>query len=196
MPTEKGTVSEVGIGFKGLKYTCREAMAEGWFDRFKHTRPNKVEVAFDPRRTNVVYLRPDNTYQSYWICELSDCSRRYKDMSFVDAAGLFKASKVAEATANQYQDFEAPDLQKKMECIAKRERDKKSSIPKLTDSQRLAGIKDNRIEEREVERNSCSFNLKSRVEKTSADIIDITIGHSSENIEYPSLDEFLGEDDD
>jgi hypothetical protein len=196
LPNEMGTVSEVGIGFKGLKYTCREAMAEGWFDRFKHTRPKKVEIAFDPRRTNVVYLRPDNNYQSYWICELSDRSRRYKDMSFVDAAGILKASKVAEATANQYKDFEAPDLQEKMESIAKRERDKKANIPKLTDSQRLAGIKDNRSEEREIERNSNSINLKPEVEKITADIVDITTGHSSESIEYPSLDDFFGEDDD
>ncbi|MFA0602087.1 Mu transposase C-terminal domain-containing protein [Vibrio sp. 10N.222.49.E4] len=196
LPTEKGTVSEAGIGFKGLKYTCREAMAEGWFDRFKQTRPKKVEVAFDPRRTDVVYLRPDNSYQSYWICELSDRSRRYKGMSFVDAAGILKSSKVAEASANQDKDFEAPDLQETMESIAKRERDKKANTPKLTDSQRLTGIKGNRDEEREFERGNTSINLKPESKQSTAEVFDIHTGHNSENIEYPSLDDFLGDDDD
>ncbi|RCU51049.1 transcriptional antiterminator [Corallincola holothuriorum] len=196
LPTENGTVSEVGIGFKGLKYTCSEAMAEGWFDRFKHARQKNVEIAFDPRRTNVIYLRPDNSYQSYWICELSDRSRRYKGMSFVDAAGILKSSKVAEASANQDKDFEAPNLQEKMESIAKRERDKKGSAPKLTGSQRLAGIKGNRDAERELERDNTAVNLKHKSKQSAADVIDIHTGHNSENIEYPSLDDFLEEDDD
>ena len=196
LPTEKGTVSEVGIGFKGLKYTCREAMAEGWFDRFKHKRPKSVEIAFDPRRTNIVYLRPDSSYQSYWLCELSDRSRRYKGMSFVDAAGILKSSKVAEASANQDKDFEAPDLQEKLESIAKRERDKKFNALELTDSQRLAGIQGNRKEERELERDRSSVNLKPKNEQPSADIVDIKTGHASKGVEYPSLDDFLGDDDD
>ncbi|MBY7829136.1 Mu transposase C-terminal domain-containing protein [Vibrio fluvialis] len=196
LPTEKGTVSEVGIGFKGLKYTCREALAEGWFDRFKHSRPKNVEIAFDPRRTDVVYLRPDNSYQSYWICELSDRSRRYKGMSFIDAAGILKSSKIAEATANQIKDFSAPDLQEKLETIAKRERGKKSNVPKLKDSQRLSGIKENRDNERELERTNNAVNLKPKIEQTPAKLIDIKSGQNSENIEYPSLDDFLGEDDD
>ncbi|MBL4828758.1 MAG: DDE-type integrase/transposase/recombinase [Aliivibrio sp.] len=196
LPTERGTVSEVGIGFKGLKYTCREAMAEGWFDRYKHARPKKVEIAFDPRRTDVVYLRPDNSYQSYWICELSDRSRRFKGISFVDAAGIFKSSKTTEALANQDKEFVAPDLQEKIEDITERERGKKANTPKLTDSQRLAGIKDNRNEEREFERDSNAVNLKPESNQSTADVIDIQTGHNSESIEYPSLDNFLGDDDD
>lgn len=196
LPTEKGTVSEVGIGFKGLKYTCREAIAQGWFDRFKQTRPKKVEIAFDPRRTDIVYLRPDNSYQSYWICELSDRSRRYKGMSFVDAAGIFKASKSAEASAKQESDFETPDLQEQIEAIAKRERDKKNNSPKLPGSQKLSGIKSNRIDERELERDKGIVDLKVEKEKVSADIISINVGNKSEAVDYPSLDDFLGDDDD
>ncbi|MEJ6079164.1 Mu transposase C-terminal domain-containing protein [Vibrio sp. 1-Bac 57] len=196
LPCEKGTVSEVGIGFKGLKYTCKEAMSEGWFDRFSHTRPTKVDIAFDPRRTDVVYLRPNNDYESYWICELSDRSRRFKGMSFVDAAGIFKLAKTAEAIANQSADFEAPDLQRQIESIAKRERTKKTNTLKLSDSERLAGIKRNRNNEREFERECSSVNLKPDTKPSLDNIVDIKTGNNSEAIEYPSLDDFLGDDDD
>ena len=83
-----------------------------------------------------------------------------------------------------------------MERIAKRERDKKSNTPKLTDSQRLAGIKVNRDEEREFERDNTSVNLKPESKQSTAEVIDIHTAHNSESIEYPSLDDFLGDDDD
>ncbi|MCG9731112.1 Mu transposase C-terminal domain-containing protein [Shewanella sp. Isolate13] len=196
LPTEKATVSEVGIGFKGLKYTCREAIAAGWFDRFKHVRPAKVDIAFDPRRTDVVYLRPDNDYQSYWVCELSDRSRRFKGMSFVEAAGIFKSAKIAEASAKQEMDFTKPDLQMKIENLAEQARKRKANAPKLKNSQKLAGIKTNRDNERELERDRVTTNSEYNVVPPKADVVDIKTGRGSASIDYPSLDEFLGDDDD
>lgn len=196
LPCENGTVSELGIGFKGLKYTCRDAIAAGWFDRFKHTRPTKVDIAFDPRRTDVVYLRPDNDYQSYWICELSDRSRRFKGMSFVEAAGILKSAKEAEAIAKQDMDFTKPDLQLELENLAKHARKRKTEAPKVGSSQKLAGIKKNRDIERELERDRIATNIKPNVEQPKADVVDIKTARGSVSIDYPSLDEFLGDDDD
>ena len=117
-------------------------------------------------------------------------------MSFVDAAGIFKSAKTAEAIANQGAGFDAPDLQLQIEEIAKRENNKKAGALKLNDSQRLAGIKSNRVAEREIERECSAVNLKPDATTSSADVIDIKTGNNSETIEYPSLDDFLGDDDD
>ncbi|MDC9611918.1 Mu transposase C-terminal domain-containing protein, partial [Pseudoalteromonas sp. GABNS16H] len=106
LPYESGTVSQVGITFKGLVYTCQEALAQGWFDRIRPNRPSRVEIAFDPRRTDTVYLRPDSTFENYWVCEFSDRSRRYKGISFVDAAGMVKEMNRTKATAKQEEDYQ------------------------------------------------------------------------------------------
>jgi hypothetical protein len=60
----------------------------------------------------------------------------------------------------------------------------------------LAGIKVNRNEEREFERDNTSVNLKPESKQSAAEVIDIHTAHNSESIEYPSLDDFLGDDDD
>ena len=197
LPCEKGTTSNLGINFKGLFFTCSEAIAQGWFDRNKQPRPKKVDISFDPRRTNIVYLRPDSSYDNYWICELSDRSRRFKDMSFVDAASIFKQSNKTKAESKQNTDFEAPNLQHTIEKIAVRERNKKPSKSSLTNSQRLEHIRDNKLNEKELERDRTSVNLKEKLDKSiSADVIDIKKKAKPENMDYPSLDEFLDDTND
>lgn len=196
LPCEQGTVSEVGIGFKGLKYTCSEALRKGWFDRFTQKRPDKVDISFDPRRVDIVYLRPDNSYEHYWICELSDRSRRYAGLSFVDAAGVLKLAKSTYAQARQHQDFYAPDLQSKIEEIVAHEQAKKPKKPTKSKSERLSGIRDNRREARELERQVMAINVKPKVtSEHSADIHDLNQSCQSRRAEYPSLDDYLDDSD-
>ncbi|MBF4223110.1 transcriptional antiterminator, partial [Vibrio anguillarum] len=115
LPQGKATVSVTGIKFNGMSYTCSEAMQMGWFHRSKSvTRPESVDISYDPRNTNVIYLRPDARFDSYWVCLLSDKSRRYRDMTFAEAKLLLSQAKKTEATNQQQEDFEAPDLQQKI----------------------------------------------------------------------------------
>lgn len=200
LPYESGTVSQVGITFKGLVYTCQEALAAGWFDRIRQNRPAKVEVAFDPRRTNTVYLRPDKTFENYWVCELSDRSRKFRGMSFVEAAGMLKAMSRTKATAQQAEAYQKPDSLAAVEQIVstakKRQKSNKSSA---SDSERLRGIRDNRLKEKEAERDQSGLktNKKARQDRP-ADVVPIRSPKSSSSVitDYPDLDAFLEDDDD
>ena len=98
---------------------------------------------------------------------------------------------------NQNTDFEAPNLQHTIEKIAVRERNKKPSKSSLTNSQRLEHIRDNKLNEKELERDRTSVNLKEKLDKSiSADVIDIKKKAKPENMDYPSLDEFLDDTND
>ncbi|ABA90166.1 Tn7 transposase protein TnsB [Syntrophotalea carbinolica DSM 2380] len=200
LPCEYGTVSEVGIGFKGLKYTCQEALKAGWFDRIRQNRPSKVEIAFDPRRINKVYLRPDNNFETYWVCELSDRSRRFRDMSFVEAAGLLKAMRKTEGKAKQSEAFGAPDLQEEIEQLVSRERAKKKGRMEAPASERLRGIRENRRLEKESERDRARVKTKRASEKPkkSTEVVELRPvgGKRSTNLDYPDLDAFLEDADD
>ncbi|EOT1826154.1 hypothetical protein ACNHUJ_002741 [Vibrio vulnificus] len=60
----------------------------------------------------------------------------------------------------------------------------------------MTGIKGNRDEDREFERDNTSVKLKPESKQSTAEVIDIHTAYNSESIESPSLDEFLGDDDD
>lgn len=198
LPSEKGTVSEVGITYRGLRYTCQEALSQGWFDRYKQTRPSRVEIAFDPRKTDTVYLRPDSSYEKYWECELSDHSRRYRDLSFAEAGLQLKMARATIAEARQIEAFHAPDIQSTIEKIVQRERKKKPSAPSKSAAERLRGIRDNRDRERDEERKRTSIQKKPNPDRGSnAQVIDIrTKKETRSNMDYPDLDQFLGDNDD
>jgi hypothetical protein len=199
LPYEQGSVSEVGITFKGLVYTCQEALKAGWFDRIRPRRPSKVEIAFDPRRTNSVYLRPDSKFESYWVCELADRSRRFRDMSFIEAAGVFKAMKRTEATARQKEDYEKPDALANIEKIVSEAKAKETQKVTMPASERLKGIRDNRSREKEAERNRTTAKTQeSRKRETPADVVPLRPDRTNKNsgLDYPGLDAFLEDDDD
>lgn len=201
LPQGKATVSELGIKFNGIFYTCGEAMQAGWFHRSKSvTRPSSVNISYDTRNTNLIYLRPDSSYDSYWICKLADRSRRYSDMGFVEAKLLLSQAKKTEATNQQQEDFEVPDLQGEILQIVEDERDKKSQLLlPLTKSERLRGIRKNREDEKEFERQKDRNEQgEQSAEKDIATVVPIRTTNSSEvdDFDFPSLDSFLDDDND
>ena len=88
-------------------------------------------------------------------------------------------------------------MQLTIERIVERERKKKPKISNLTSSERLKGIKDNRTEERKLERQRTAIGLKEKVtNEHKANVIDLKIGTSLPDLEYPSLDTYLEEEED
>ncbi|MDW2001558.1 Mu transposase C-terminal domain-containing protein [Vibrio sp. 2304] len=198
LPQGKATVSVTGIKFNGMSYTCSEAMQMGWFHRSKSvTRPESVDISYDPRNTNVIYLRPDARFDSYWVCLLSDKSRRYRDMTFAEAKLLLSQAKKTEATNQQQEDFQAPDLQQEIMQIVKQERDKKAQSPSSkTNTEKLRSIRENRNAEKELERQKDRDELADKSTKPElAPVVPIRSSDSDESFDFPDLDSFLEDDD-
>ncbi|WP_151704771.1 Mu transposase C-terminal domain-containing protein [Nitrincola alkalilacustris] len=199
LPYETGTLSNMGITFKGMVYTCREAVKAGWFERIRQNRPSKVDIAFDPRQTNTVYLRPDNSFENYWVCELSDRSRRFRDMSFVEAAGVLKAMRRTNALAKEVEAYKKPDVIAAVEeIVAAAQKRQKESKTSMTDTQRLKGIRQNRVKEKEAERKR-SIHGGAKPEKFNkpAEVIPLKKNSTiNDKLDYPDMDSFLEEEDD
>lgn len=197
LPHEQATVSEVGIKLRGIVYTCQEAIKAGWFDRIKQNRPSKIEVAFDPRNSNEVYLRPSQASDEYWVCELSDRSRSFRDMTFAEAGLKLMNKRRSAAAARQESAYAAAETLDVIENIVKRERKKKPAKPSQPASQRLSGIRDNRKEELDKERmdSILSKPTPEHPKKTKASVVDIKT-RSEVSLDYPDLDQFLEDDDD
>lgn len=193
LPHEKATVSVNGINFKGLFYTCEEALRLGWFHRNKaNARPNNVQVAYNTLDTNTIYLRPDNQFENYWVCTLHPRSRRYENMTFIEAASILKESNQTTAIYKQEEDYIAPDLQVEIEKIVQQATDRQKRTKFSKKTHRLQGIDENRDNERNLERN------KNRIEQTTQSevkhVATVTTihsdKHSKQDFSYPDLDDF------
>ncbi|KDN94598.1 Mu transposase C-terminal domain-containing protein, partial [Hydrogenovibrio marinus] len=191
MPVLTGSVSNRGILFKGLRYTCLEAIKEGWFERVNHTRPKKVEISFDPRFTDKVYLRPDDSINSYWVCDLADESRRYSGMSFAEAEQIYNEAKRTEAQAQQLSRFKKVDIDQQINAVINEERKKSVS----RDNKSINGIRENRNEARNEERGRQELVGRKKMDHQGENVVSFS-QETKEDLDYPSLDEFLEDGDD
>ncbi|GAC31738.1 Mu transposase C-terminal domain-containing protein [Paraglaciecola polaris] len=148
LPRTKATVSNLGIKVNSLIYTCPEAFEKGWFLRDKHrTRPNSVQIAFDPRTTNTIYIFPSSSSNKFWNANLTDRSRAYADMTVYEAR---KAILIRKRQGDKTDKDNAAERQKIDDEIDKRltsaqQRSKKTSSNK-SDNARLKEIRKNKLE--------------------------------------------------
>jgi hypothetical protein len=192
LPHSKATISPLGICFKGMYYTSTKAIELGWFHKNRAVpRPKSVEVAYDPLNTNVLYVRPDGKFDSVWECTLHSRSRRYRDMSFVEAISILSESRFTYSEAQQEADYKAPDLQNELEMIAHMAQKRQSAAELSNNSKRLSGIRNNRNLEKEDERQKNREAAEPLKKKEMATVTSIKSGKEVHlGFDYPDLDDF------
>lgn len=58
LPKDKARITDRGIIYKRVAYTCESAKNEGWFVRTNHPyRGKEVDISVDPRNTSIIYIR-------------------------------------------------------------------------------------------------------------------------------------------
>jgi len=57
MPKDKATVTEKGIRYKKMFYSCDHAIQELWFEMARNKGYWKVDISYDPRNMDFIYLR-------------------------------------------------------------------------------------------------------------------------------------------
>jgi hypothetical protein len=154
------TVSIIGSGihFEGqLYYTCDRALRENWFGRANLRGNWKMEVAFDPRTTDRVYLITDGGTKIE-PCRLTDASRHLKGRNLYEVADYFEMERQAKEAAQSRRQQSRADLHDKQEAIIARAAERKESAllaaGKISKSVLISGMKENRAEERKRERES------------------------------------------
>ncbi len=193
LPHKNATVSELGIKLFGCIYTCSEALKEGWFDRIKGNRPGTVLVAYDPRRSDQIYLRPDKNLHEYWVCELTDRSRRFRGMSFWDVWQLNHQERKTQANSAIASDVSQSQLDSTIQDITKGARSKKPSSAGMTKAERTRNIRQNHADEKELERDRTALTVKNRKSKQTAEVVPIRDGQENEH-SYPDMIDTLFED--
>ena len=201
MPKERASVTETGIAFRGRFYTCPRAMEERWFDKARQDGRWKVDVSYDPRDMDQVYLHVIGQRIAFEVCTLTDRSRADRHLSSWEIDQVDQRDKHRQADERTdavlaSADTDAANEQVINEALARRGPPSQGSA-----ASRTANISGNRAEEKDANRATEAFRLgedASGPTRPSADVVPIrgrTTPTDDADYSLPSIDEILGDDD-
>lgn len=149
LPSQKGVVLPNGIKVNGMLYSCETALKEKWFVKSRLKGRFFVDVSFDPRCVNQVYLRLGRT--QYDVCYLLDSQSRYKDKSIEDVHFLLAMEQQEKAGFHEQELGQRITLAGEIDAIVKEavEKTKAEVIPQ-SNAKKLRDIRENRRQEKEL----------------------------------------------
>ncbi|WP_232192557.1 Mu transposase C-terminal domain-containing protein [Thermoanaerobacter mathranii] len=172
MPSDTATVTPRGIRFKNLYYGSPLMLKERWTEKARINGTWKLEVCFDPRNMNYIYIK-DADGINFEKCYLLDHQVRYRDKTFDEIQNLLAAEKLKQKKAA---DSEA---QAKAELIAEiqhivQEAQKAAAAAKddgESNAKKKRSIRANRQAEKLANREKEAFELNKEPSKGLAPVV-------------------------
>jgi putative transposase len=81
LPGAAATVTKQGIRFKRVLFTCERAVSKKWFENARRFGTYPVQIAFDPRRVDPIYLR-DSAASALEPCHLTTGDSRFRSWTW------------------------------------------------------------------------------------------------------------------
>ncbi len=160
LPSDSGRITRGGILFKDMEYSCERAIKEGWFEKGSHWSGEKVQIVYDMRMLNYVYLRADDG-RSFDKCYLLPTEEKYMNRDFYDIEHLQNYEQLKQQLSLPEKQQEFADLAattmavvKEAAKIAARDQD-----PTASKASRVANINEKRELERDARRENEAFEL-------------------------------------
>jgi hypothetical protein len=159
MPSDTALVTKKGIHFNGLYYVCDRAAKELWFETARAKGSFNVNISYDPRNMSSIYIREGKNFEKCFLAEWQD---KYVDMCFDEIKYLQAKEKLAQQKNAPKKLTEKIDFLVAIDnVIAKAEEmARQTAIPK-SKSARTKNIRENRRNEKELNRHEESFVLGS-----------------------------------
>ena len=156
MPKESGSVTEKGIYFRKLYYTCPEAREALWFENARKNGRYSVDISYDPRDMSLIYV---------WVkdgsgtipCTLLDWEQRFSGKSEEEVEFEQKKQDLRKKRNERAEKEAVINLNRKIDAIIKVAEEMTPSGTGKTKSERIAGIRENRKEEKEAIRAEEAF---------------------------------------
>lgn len=167
MPRAKAVITERGIRFKRMYYSCDSALREQWFARARGKGRWEVEVSYDTRKADVIYLL--NKDGGFEPCKLVDADARFKGASLEEVEDFFERQDI------KYRLHETTGLQSAArrhgmldaEIKKAKARKKEAVHPGTSNSKRKKEIPENREVEKQQARAKEAFDLRIPVQRST-----------------------------
>ena len=156
MPRESGSVTEKGICFKKLYYTCHEARQGQWFENARKNGRYGVDVSYDPRDMSRIYVWEKDGEQAI-PCTLLDWEQRFSEKSEEEVAFEQKKQDILKKKSERAEKEAVINLNRRIDAIVDEAEKMTPSGAGKTKAERLSDIRDNRREEKEALRAEEAF---------------------------------------
>lgn len=192
MPRGNATITEKGIKFKGIYYTCDRADREMWFSNARagslSRAEKKLEVSYDPRKVDYIYI-PAQDGRSFTQCILLESQSKYSDKSLYDIERLFAEEELQRQKSANRELPQTIDLNAQIEKIVDLATDMTNAVqdPTLSKRARTSAIRDNRAIEKGNRREEESFDLSPQDGDSSKSVPKIDTDKPSIKPLKPSL---------
>ncbi|NOU15866.1 MAG: transposase family protein [Methylococcaceae bacterium] len=152
LPHTNATVNEHGLKLFGCYYSCKQALDWGWFEE-NYRGPKTVTVAYDLYSTNVIYLRPSNSYSEFIPANLTSRSRAFADITIWELWVIQDLRLDVAATSKLKKRSGSVNLVSDLQKIKEDSKQHQPTYTKSEKAKRANGIAENKRNERQVERN-------------------------------------------
>jgi len=158
MPVDTATVTVKGIRFKGLYYLCERAATEDWFETARAKGSWKINISYDPRNMNTIYIREtDGTVN---ICWLAEWQEKYQGKCLYEIDFLHEAEKLMQHKNAPNKTISKIELSVVIdEVISEAQEMARQTVVPKSKSERTNNIRENRRNEKEINRQSEVFSL-------------------------------------
>lgn len=181
LPRGEGTVTERGICFKNMDYSCKTALQKQWFIHARNGRTWKVKIAYDPRNTSKIYLLDENG-RDYDICELLDTYRHFRNCRFEEVEAYYKTRKIEKKLYQSRELQSQSDVAAFIENTILKAKERKKLIPNTeTKTSQIKNIKENRRIQRLNNREKEAWDLAPTptIVKEGAEIVPFEAGKTN-----------------
>ncbi|MFT9820812.1 Mu transposase C-terminal domain-containing protein [Lysinibacillus sp. NPDC056185] len=173
MPKDKATVTSKGIKFKGMLYSCEMAIKESWFVNARMNKSWKVDISYDPRNMDNIYLHT-KAESLFEMCSLLEHQERYQGKVIDEIEQLIRTER------DDYKKNEHAILQEEVNLFSNIEAIVKESVQianqtqskDITKTQKTKSIRENRKVEKVLQREQESFQLGIPQKNNNENIID------------------------
>ncbi|MCP1312596.1 Mu transposase C-terminal domain-containing protein [Paenibacillus tyrfis] len=192
MPQGSATVTDSGIVFKGMAYSCELAIKEQWFVKARAKKSWRVQVSYDPRWTNLIYLWLEDE-RRFETCTLLEREERYHYKRFEEVEDLLEIEK----HEGRQRGFDTILGQIRLDAQAKaviQEAEKKTNEAVkqsgLSQRQRVKDTKAHRQVEKEANRKNEAFRFDDQ-NASSNEIANKVVSLPSRKIENEAKDIYI-----
>lgn len=162
LPGGEASVTEQGIHFKGVWYTCERAIREQWYVRARHEGRKKKPVVYDPRKTDIIYLMRDRDQKPEPCFMLDRDKPTYEGRDWQEVEDYFELQKQAEEASRTRELRAEAEFHAQAEYTMREAQEMtKEAIEGLSKSARLNNIRGNRKDDRDEERQEKAWPLNS-----------------------------------
>jgi len=161
MPTETAQVTEKGIKFKHGYYVSDTAMSEEWFSTARAKGQWGINVSYDPRDLGILYIRDRGLPGGFERCQLLERYADRQGKSLYEFEEKEIAHKINTASVENSLQEKRLLIDYNMNKIESNSKKATKAVldPNTPKSHRTADIRNNRSEEKEIQRGAETFIL-------------------------------------